>query len=416
MANDTIVELRGRLVGDGYTLPIATAKRLGVVMVGDGLEIEADGNLKTIPQKTYTKISISDESGTVNSLATMADDTIKIILKSALKAIDVNGVPNIDLNFGTHLDGDKPMTGTAIKKLTDSITNSLRSELDEVQEWLANLYISNNIYITAKLYDVKTDDSGYAVIPFATEENQIACVFVNGLLVAEGKEYKINDNTIQLTSSEFISGNDIVTFIVYKTMIYCKTGESKSINVSSEIYDVVTNTEGYALLPFAYGNKMFYAFINGVFAAEGEDYQIIDNGIQITNSEFASGEDVVTFVTLNAIDENRVDDENIDITSEIYTVKTDALGRSYIPLIPKTIIKKYGSTAVNVYINGMIAVADKDYMIDGSGIQLTNLELGSAESVVTFVVLKAVTDNSDTVTENANIRAITEEELKKICV
>ena len=113
-----------------------------------------------------------------------------------------------------------------------------------LEDLLADMYLSSIKCVSTEVYELETDDSGYAAIPFTLEENQRSYVFINGLFAVEGKDYQIADNNIQLMSSEFVSNNDVVTFVVIKSMIDGKTGESREINVSSEIYEVTTNTEG----------------------------------------------------------------------------------------------------------------------------------------------------------------------------
>ena len=400
--NKVIAELNGRLVGDGYTLPIATTTRLGVIMVGEGLAINSNGLLKVnkseLMQKTYSKIFIKYTGGTVNKSATIPDDIIKFSFGNALKVQDINNIIDLNLDFGSYLDDDKPMTGTAIKEYLDSVTKELRLdigkleelrlELDELEDLLADMYLSSIKCISTEVYELETDDSGYAAIPFTLEENQRSYVFINGLFAVEGKDYQIADNNIQLMSSEFVSNNDVVTFVVIKSMIDGKTGESREINVSSEIYEVTTNAEGYARLPFNYNNQAFHVFINGMFAVAEKDYQINGEGVQLTSLEFGSGEDVITFVVFKATDSSVGNNEE-NILTELYEVETDDTGHANIPLMPKMIINKFGSTAVHVYINGIFAVEGEDYTIENGNIQLTSLEFGSGSDVITFVVLKA---------------------------
>lgn len=385
--NKVIVELNGRLVGDGYTLPIATRKRLGVIKVGEGLDINDEGVLSVIEHKAFSELLIKSSNGVIDKTAETGSDVIKLNFKPALKVENIDGVPTIDLDFGTQLDADKPMSGEAIKEYVNSEIEGLEFEFNDLVDWLASLYVSTGSYMAIETYEVTTDETGHADLPFELQDKQANYVFIDGLFAVEGKDYIIADNRIGLTSSEFIAGNDIVTFVIYKSVIDGKTGRSEPINISSEIYETTTNQDGYSLLPFSYDNQTFQVFVNGVFAEKDKDYSIVNEntGIQITNSEFTQGNDEVAFVVLKTFDE----DEIKDIVFEVYEAEVNKFGRANIPLMPITIIQNYDSTAVHVYINGLLAVEGEDYTIENDNIQLTKFELDSINDVITFVVLKS---------------------------
>lgn len=385
--NKVIVELNGRLVGDGYTLPIATRKRLGVIKVGEGLDINDEGVLSVIEHKAFSELLIKSSNGVIDKTAETGSDVIKLNFKPALIVENIDGVPTIDLDFGTQLDADKPMSGEAIKEYVNSEIEGLEFEFNDLVDWLASLYVSTGSYMAIETYEVTTDEIGHADLPFELQDKQANYVFIDGLFAVEGKDYIIADNRIELTSSEFIAGNDIVTFVIYKSVIDGKTGRSEPINISSEIYETTTNQDGYSLLPFSYDNQTFQVFVNGVFAEKDKDYSIVNEntGIQITNSEFTQGNDEVAFVVLKTFDE----DEIKDIVFEVYEAEVNKFGRANIPLMPITIIQNYDSTAVHVYINGLLAVEGEDYTIENDNIQLTKFELDSINDVITFVVLKS---------------------------
>ena len=385
--NKVIVELNGRLVGDGYTLPIATRKRLGVIKVGEGLDINDEGVLSVIEHKAFSELLIKSSNGVIDKTAETGSDVIKLNFKPALKVENIDGVPTIDLDFGTQLDADKPMSGEAIKEYVNSEIEGLEFEFNDLVDWLASLYVSTGSYMAIETYEVTTDETGHADLPFELQDKKADYVFIDGLFAVEGKDYIIADNRIGLTSSEFIAGNDIVTFVIYKSVIDGKTGRSEPINISSEIYETTTNQDGYSLLPFSYDNQTFQVFVNGVFAEKDKDYSIVNEntGIQITNSEFTQGNDEVAFVVLKTFDENEIK----DIVFEVYEAEVNKFGRANIPLMPITIIQNYDSTAVHVYINGLLAVEGEDYTIENDNIQLTKFELDSINDVITFVVLKS---------------------------
>ncbi len=80
--------------------------------------------------------------------------------------------------------------------------------------------------------------------------------------------------------------------------------ETLTINVNpatSKIYTAETDESGHAELPFTYNeNQAVHVYINGLFAVEGEDYTIESGKIQLNNTMFDSGGDVVTFVVFKA--------------------------------------------------------------------------------------------------------------------
>lgn len=391
-SNKVIVELNGRLVGDGYTLPIATPERLGVIRVGDGLDIDSDGILKVIPieHNAFSKLSVKHSNGEINKTATTREDVIKLSFNSALEVENIDGVPTINLNFGTYLDKDKPMSGAAVKEYADGLLRGLSFEFGELEEWLNSLYLSTDSYVSAQIYEVVTDSGGNATLPFILEDNSVNFVFINGLLATEGKDYQFLDNSIQLTVSDFSTGDDVVALVVLKSIIDGKTGESKTIKISSDIYETATDEDGYSLLPFVYDNQIFQVFINGVLALRDKDYSIVNDnsGVQILNSEFSTGDDIVTFVVLKTNERSNEDNTDINILSEVYEIETDSIGRAKIPLMPKLIIKNYDSSTVHVYINGLFAVEGKDYTIENDEIQLNNLMFDSGNDIITFIVFK----------------------------
>ena len=69
----------------------------------------------------------------------------------------------------------------------------------------------------------------------------------------------------------------------------------------SKVYTVETDEGGQAELPFTYNDSQaVHVYINGLFAVEGEDYTVESGKIQLNNTMFDSGGDVVTFVVFKA--------------------------------------------------------------------------------------------------------------------
>lgn len=366
--------------------------------------------LPTTKQNTYSKVILTHADGVINMSATMPDDIIRFDFKPALKVADIDDIPTVNLNFGSCLDDDKPMAGTAVKAYVDSVNRGLELELEDLEEWLANTYISQNTYITTQMYEVETDESGYAAIPFSLENNQIAYVFVNGLIAVEGKDYQITESDIQIANGEFTSGNDVVTFVVFKPAV--DTNTNKTISISSEIYEAETDSDGFAQLPFNYNNQLFYVFINGVFASE-EDYQITNGGILTTNTEFVSGNDIITFVIFKPL-LNGAESESLDMSLKIYKTQTDSNDCSTLPLVPKVLLKSNDNSVVQVFINGLYAVEGNDYQIENGNIQLTRSEAFSGNNVAAFVVFEAKVDSDNTGSSIGTIEAISDEEIDEI--
>lgn len=113
------------------------------------------------------------------------------------------------------------------QKWQDEQTAKFNSWLDEKQavydEWFDNLTetLTINANLLSQTYETETDESGYASLPFRFKSNQTIYVFINGVFAVEGKDFIIENNTIQLvnTDSEFISGSNVITFVVFEPTI-----------------------------------------------------------------------------------------------------------------------------------------------------------------------------------------------------
>ena len=357
---------------------------------------------------------IDDLTDVVSSASAKTLVAIKLAVKPRVKPSQYKYVENIDSLTVAQIEKE-------IKDRLDKLEFELRNNIDskmseleelvlELEEWLSKSEISTtSSYITSETYEVTIDDSGQVAIPFASEDVQVNYVFINGLFAIEGRDYQIIDNTIKLTSFEFTSGNNIVTFVILKYVVDGKTGESKPIKISSDIYENKIDGDGYSLFPFSYDNQIFQVFINGVLATKDKDYSITDDntGVKIVNSEFLLENDVVTFV----IFQTNVDNKKLNISLETYETITDQTGCAIIPLVPKIINKNYSGTGIQVFINGMYGVVDKDYIIEDDNIRLINTEFNNHNDIITFIVFKSTIDNNV-----IELRPITEEELNKLCV
>lgn len=279
---------------------------------------------------------IDDLTDVVSSASAKTLVAIKLAVKPRVKPSQYKYVENIDSLTVAQIEKE-------IKDRLDKLESELRNNIDskmyeleelvlELEEWLSKSEISTTgSYITSETYEVTIDDSGQVAIPFASEDVQANYVFINGLFAIEGKDYQIIDNTIKLTSFEFTSGNNIVTFVILKYVVDGKTGESKPIKISSDIYENKIDGDGYSLFPFSYDNQIFQVFINGVLATKDKDYSITDDntGVQIVNSEFLLENDVVAFV----IFQTNVDNKKLNISLETYETITDQTRCAIIPLV-----------------------------------------------------------------------------------
>lgn len=373
--------LLGRLDGCGYTLPIATATRLGCVKTGEGLKTNADGILRVL---------YNSDKGLF---------------------FDDNGYLCVKIGQGLYYDANGKICVNDefdISKLRDDI-NRLDINIANLMDFISDMYVSQNTYISLHIYEVITDDNGYATLS-VVKDGQIASVFINGIFAVADKDYQIIDGSIQITNTEFTPGNDAVSIVVFKSIIDSNT--NNTIGVSSEIYEVETDSDGYAQFPFTYNNQMFYVFINGVLAGK-KDYQIINGSILLTDSEFLFGNDIVTFVVLKPLI-NGVENKSINLSLKTYDAETDNNSRAIIPLVPQIVLKNNNSSAVQVYVNGLFSVEGKDYQIEDGSIQLTSSEALSGNDVITFVIFEAKVDENNRGSSADDVTFISNAEIDEI--
>ena len=119
----------------------------------------------------------------------------------------------------------------------------------EYQDWFNNLTESLTVNVnpaTTKTYTIETDDSGHAELPFTYNDSQAVHVYINGSFAVEGEDYTIENGNIQLTSLEFGSGSDIITFVVFKAGVISSSGgivDDEEISVS-DIENMVSEIDG----------------------------------------------------------------------------------------------------------------------------------------------------------------------------
>lgn len=372
--------LSGNLNGHGFTLPIATAIRLGCVKIGEGLKTNADGILKVL----YN-----------NNMGLFIND---------------NGELIVNIGQGLYYDADGKICVNEsfdISGLRDDI-NRLDVDMADLMDVIDDIYVSKNTYISSQIYEVITDSNGCATLPFA-KDSQIACVYVNGVFAIADKDYQIIDDGIEVTHTDLTTGNDVVSIVVFKPTI---DNANDMITISSQIYETQIDSNRYAQLPFTYNNQMFYVFVNGVFVSE-KDYQVTDGGVLLTDSEFLFGNDVVTFVIFKPL-VNGVESNSTNFALKTYNVQTDKNSNASIPLVPKVILKNNDSSAIQVYINGLLGVEGKDYQIKDGQIKLISSEFFGGNDVVTFAVFQAELDDSSLGGPADNITTISIAEINEI--
>lgn len=116
---------------------------------------------------------------------------------------------------------------TQFKTWQDEQTAKFDSWLAEKQtaydEWFNNLTetLTINANMLSQTFEAETDESGLAALPFTLKSNQTIYVFINGVFAVKEKDYIIESDEIQLvdTDSEFTSGNNVITFIVFESTI-----------------------------------------------------------------------------------------------------------------------------------------------------------------------------------------------------
>ncbi len=119
----------------------------------------------------------------------------------------------------------------------------------EYRDWFDNLTESLTVNVnpaTTKTYTIETDDSGHAELPFTYNDSQAVHVYINGSFAVEDEDYTIENGNIQLTSLEFGSGNDIITFVVFKAGVVSSSGgivDDEEISVS-DIENMVSEIDG----------------------------------------------------------------------------------------------------------------------------------------------------------------------------
>lgn len=119
----------------------------------------------------------------------------------------------------------------------------------EYRDWFDNLTESLTVNVnpaTSRTYTVETDESGHADLPFTYIDSQAVHVYINGIFAVEGEDYTIENGNIQLTSLEFGSGSDVITFVVFKAGVVSGSGgtiDEEEISVS-EIKQMASEIDG----------------------------------------------------------------------------------------------------------------------------------------------------------------------------
>ena len=120
----------------------------------------------------------------------------------------------------------------------------------EYRDWFDNLTESLTVNVnpaTSRTYTVETDESGHAELPFTYNDSQAVHVYINGSFAVEDEDYyTIENGNIQLTSLEFGSGSDVITFVVFKAGVVSGSSgivDDEEISVS-DIENMVSEIDG----------------------------------------------------------------------------------------------------------------------------------------------------------------------------
>lgn len=117
----------------------------------------------------------------------------------------------------------------------------------EYQTWFNNLTESLTVNVSSassQIYEVETDENGYAKLPFTWSNDNPVHVYINGLFAVEGKDYQIKNGGIQLSNLMFDSGSDVITFVVFKAGVISGSGGTDDTEISaSDIQKMISDIE-----------------------------------------------------------------------------------------------------------------------------------------------------------------------------
>ncbi len=160
------------------------------------------------------------------------------------------------LEFKNWKEQQKSTITDAITELKTWIANQKQTCQDWQNEkeaafdtWFNNLTESLTVNVNpaaSRTYTVETDESGHAELPFTYSDSQAVHVYINGLFATEGEDYTIKSGNIQLTSLDFGSGSDVITFVVFKAGVVSGSGgivDDEEISVS-DIEQMVSKIDG----------------------------------------------------------------------------------------------------------------------------------------------------------------------------
>lgn len=146
----------------------------------------------------------------------------------------------------------------AINEAVENVQNGLRESKNEFAAWLSerkleyqtwfnNLTESLTVNVSSassQIYEVETDENGYAELPFTWSNDNPVHVYINGLFAVEGKDYQIKNGGIQLSNLMFDSGSDVITFVVFKAGVVSGSGGTDDTEISaSDIQKMISDIE-----------------------------------------------------------------------------------------------------------------------------------------------------------------------------
>lgn len=242
------------------------------------------------------------------------------------------------------------MTARNIKLVVIEGTPSTEPNIPDKEDnqlVLAHVYVKANTssISQADITDRRPDKSYCGWVTGLIEQVDTSELFLQFQAACENKQNEINQwKAEQVTEFEKWKVQQMQTFGNWQSekksefsAWFNNLKETLTVNVNpatSRTYTVETDESGHAELPFTYNDSQaVHVYINGLFAVEGEDYTIDNGGIQLTNLEFGSGSDVVTFVVFKTgvvsgsggtVDEEEISVSDIEqMVSEIDGLKDE---------------------------------------------------------------------------------------------
>lgn len=184
-------------------------------------------------------------SGISYRLNTKVDNSEQVTLEISPAAIPtIEQLNDLDISINTHVE-----KGICCEEGVHGLRffNGDLQIKNEKGQWTTPILINNVNPASSQIYETETNESGYAELPFTWNNDNPVHVYINGIFAVEGKDYQIENDSIQLTSLEFDSGSDIITFVVFKAgVIKGGSGIADDTEITtSDIDEVISEIEEF---------------------------------------------------------------------------------------------------------------------------------------------------------------------------